>query len=126
VQKQRKVTFESFDLEFSGPPFDRRQFLVATITDFEINRTRIRNALGADAIRYALLKLQELFLNIGEPAAADVCAHLCTEVTAKRLLPDLPVCAELLQFLDCTIRELKDEANVHRFADSKNGVALQD
>jgi hypothetical protein len=125
VQKQRRVTFESLELEFCGPELDRRKFLSATITDFETNRMRIRNALGGHGIRYALLKLQELFLNIGEPAAANVCSFLAADAITERSLPDQPICAELLQFLDCTIRELKEEASVFRSVEKITSAPLK-
>jgi hypothetical protein len=116
VQKQRSHTFASTDLaNIFTSPMARREFLLLTIADFQTNKRNIQDALETSSVkklRYGLAKTQELFLNIGEPDAAEIC---------DRLAKDAPHAsdehAELLQFVDRTTAELKDEANVFRFDD---------
>jgi hypothetical protein len=111
MQRQRRITFELW-LPFLPRQSDVQNLLVQTIADFKANKKSFEKALQvrAEDILETLFAFKELFLNIGESAAADLCQQIHSRVKMSSSMFDRNVYTDLLLFVDVTVKELERES----------------
>lgn len=111
MERQRRVTFELWH-PFLPRQADVQNLLVQTIADFKANKHSFEKALEvrAEGILETLFAFKELFLNIGESGAADLCQQLYSRAKIPSSTFDRRVYTKLLLFVDSTVVDLERES----------------